>query len=348
MIRVLIVDDSQSVRLVMRHLLESDGTMTVVGAAKNGREAVEMTSQLKPDVITMDITMPLLNGIEATREIMETRPTPIVIVSSDWSPDETAKTFRAMDAGALTLLRKPGLGYDDEATQELVKTVKLMSEIKVVRRVRRRMQLNAETTGTKKETPRHRIDCVAIGASTGGPQALSTILSVLPKSFPVPILLVQHMSPGFINGMVHWLNGLSLLPVVLAQENTKLEPGIIYIAPDNAHMGVIPGNRIHLSDAPEQNGLKPSVSYLFSCVANVFSKRAAAVLLTGMGRDGAEEMKRLRELGALTIAQDKATSTIHGMPGAAIALGGAERILPLDQIGLELIRSVCQTGYKSV
>ncbi|WP_027183786.1 chemotaxis-specific protein-glutamate methyltransferase CheB [Desulfovibrio inopinatus] len=342
MIRVLIVDDSHSVCVFMRHVLESDGTMEVVGIAEDGRQAVEMTNRLKPDVITMDITMPVLNGIEATREIMATRPTPIVIVSSDWSPSETAKTFQAMDAGALTLLRKPGLGRgNDEACYELIKTVKLMSEIKVVRRVRRRLSQD-ESTPSVSAHPKisRRIECVAIGASTGGPQALSKILSVLPKSFPVPILLVQHMSPGFINGMVQWLGSITTLPVVAAKDSLRLEPGVIYVAPDGVHMGVTPGPRIHLSTTPVQNGLRPSVSYMFASVGRVFSKKAAAVLLTGMGRDGAVEMKKLRDLGALTIAQDKASSTVHGMPGTAIALGGAERILPLDAIGPELVTSV--------
>jgi two-component system chemotaxis response regulator CheB len=336
LIKVLVVEDSQVVRELLVHILRADAGIRVVGTAHDGEEAIEAIARTQPDVITMDIHMPKMNGLEATRRIMETCPTPIVVVSGSTDPREVATTFEAMEAGALAVLRRPaGLGHlDHEATaRELVQTVKLMSEVKVVRRwSRARRDSIAHPAQPQLERAPGKCRIVAIGASTGGPPVLQTILSQLPKEFPAPVLIVQHMAAGFVRGLIEWLAQSSRLPVHLAAHGERLLPGHIYVAPDGFQMKVELGGRIALTrDAPE-NGLRPSVSYLFRSVAEVYGSAAAAGLLTGMGRDGAQELKLLKDKGAFTFAQDKDSSVVHGMPGEAIALDAATFVLPPEKI----------------
>ena len=342
MINVLIVEDSSVVREFLIHVLSADPGIRVVATAHDGEEALEAVRRHRPDVITMDIHMPKMDGLEATRRIMETDPTPIVIVSGSTDPNETAMMFRAMEAGALAVLMRPnGIGHPHyEATaKELVQTVKLMSEVKVVRRWPRARQHDAPVprpvqTGLARAPARVRI--VAIGASTGGPPALQTILAALPKDFPVPLLIVQHITAGFVRGFVEWLAQSATLPVHVATHGELVLPGHVYIAPDECQMKVERGGKIALTkDAPE-NGLRPSVSYLFRSVAQVYGCDAVAGLLTGMGRDGAEELRVLKEKGAVTFAQDKDSSVVHGMPGEAIRLDAAMLVLPPEKIAAVL------------
>jgi two-component system chemotaxis response regulator CheB len=349
MIKVLIVEDSPVVREFLVHILGADPAIEVIGTADDGEEALEAVARKRPDVITMDIHMPRLDGLEATRRIMETHPTPIVIVSGSTDPREVATTFRAIEAGAVAFLRRPaGIGHPDHetTTEELVRTVKLMSEVKVIRRWPR--------TGRKAplppaaESPRAEVEAkvklIAIGASTGGPPVLQIILAALPADFPVPILIVQHMASGFTQGFVQWLAQTSSLPMHLAAHDELVRPGHVYVAPDEFQMRVERGGRIVLTqDAPE-NGLRPSVSFLFRSVAEVYGSAAVAGLLTGMGRDGAEELKQLRDMGAATFAQDKDSSVVHGMPGAAILLDAATYILPPAKISAVLTNLVRKAG----
>ena len=324
MIKVLVVEDSLVVREFLVHILGSDPSIRIVGTASNGEEAIEAVRRLQPDVVTMDIHMPKLDGLEATRRIMEIHPTPIVIVSGSSDPHDVAMTFRATEAGALAVLRRPaGIGHPDfEATaRELVQVVKLMSEVKVVRRwsqARRDATMPrppASSAGMRHVHAPAKIRVVALGASTGGPLVLQTILAGLPKDFPAPVLIVQHMAAGFVQGFVEWLSQSSVLPVQIAAHGEIILPARVYVAPDDFQMKVRHGGKIALSrDAPE-NGLRPSVSCLFRSVAEVYGGEAVAGLLTGMGRDGAEELKLLREKGAATFAQDKDSSVVHGMPG---------------------------------
>ncbi|MHB1937188.1 MAG: chemotaxis-specific protein-glutamate methyltransferase CheB [Acidobacteriaceae bacterium] len=343
LINVLVVEDSPVVREFLVHVLSSDPSIRVVGTARDGEEALDAVRRYRPDVITMDIHMPNMDGLEATRHIMETDPTPIVIVSGSTDPNETAMTFRAMEAGALAVLMRPnGIGHPDHETtaRELVQTVKLMSEVKVVRRwprVRRDAPVPPLVkVGLARVPAPAPMRIVAIGASTGGPPALHTILAGLPKAFPVPLLIVQHMAPGFIRGFAEWLAQSASLPVHVATHGETLFPGHVYVAPDEFQMKVGHSGKIVLTEDPPENGLRPSVSYLFRSVAEVYGCDAVGGLLTGMGRDGAGELLLLKEKGAITFAQDKDSSVVHGMPGEAIKLDAATFVLPPDKIAAVL------------
>jgi len=272
---------------------------------------------------------------------METVPTPIVIVSGSSGASEVASTFRAMEAGALAVvLRPPGMNHDafEAGSRELLQTVKLMSEIKVVRRISRPLRERAFAPSPVAQAPRAdaRIQVIAIGASTGGPPVLQRILSGLPRNLPVPLLIVQHIAAGFVQGFAEWLSGAAHFPVHIASHGEVPLPGHGYVPPDGLHMGVASGPRIVLSDHPPENGLRPSVAYLFRCAAQVLGPSAVGVLLTGMGKDGADELKVMKEKGAITIAQDEESCVVHGMPGEAIKLGAATHVLPPEGIAAML------------
>jgi two-component system chemotaxis response regulator CheB len=344
MIKVLVVEDSKVVRDFLVQILLSDPGIHVIGSAKNGEEAVELTAHLKPDVITMDIHMPKMNGFEATRKIMETRPTPIIIISGSSSREETLTTFRAIEAGALTVLARPnGQGHPNYETsaKELINTIKLMSEVKVVRRWNHgSSKRTSEPAGGAAEPQVKRsavpIEIIAIGASTGGPLILQTIFSNLPQNFPVPILLVQHMSAGFIGGFVDWLDKTTGQNVSIAQQGEELQPAHIYTAPDDFHIKVTSQHKIILTKEEPENGMRPAVSVLFRSVNEIYRSKSAAVLLTGMGKDGAQELKQLRDCGAVTMAQDQNSSVVFGMPGEAVKLDAAVYVLPPEQIASAL------------
>ena len=340
--RVLVVEDSPVMRELLVHLLGADPGIEVTGFANDGEEALEAVKVKKPDVVTMDFHMPRVNGLDATRRIMETYPTPIVIVSGSSAREEVTSAFRLLEAGALAVVEKPrGPGHPDHeaAARELVQTVKTMAEVKVVRRWARR-----EEPLPAAPAPRNvRIEAgvaearlVAIGASTGGPIVLKTILAGLPGNFAVPILIVQHIASGFTEGFVEWLGPAAGFPVHVATDAEQPLPGHAYVAPDGFHMTLRNDGAIALSgDAPE-NGHRPSVSCLFRSVAAVLGRKAIGVLLTGMGKDGAEELKLMRDKGAVTIAQDRDTSVVHGMPGEAIGLEAASYVLAPAEIAAVL------------
>ena len=338
-IKVLVAEDSAAVRMLLVHLLESDPRIRVVGIVSDGQAAFDFVRGHKPDVVLMDIHMPRLNGFEATRRIMETHALPIVICTATSDPEDVDVAFRAMEAGAIACIEKPlGVGHSDfeASAAHLLETVKLMSEVKVVRRTAR----PPATRPIQWQGVQTDFKLVGIGASTGGPQVLQSIFANLPKEFPVPVLVVQHIAHGFLAGLVDWLNHSANLAIHVAANGECPLPGHVYLAPSDFQMGISASGRIVLTkDAPE-SGLRPCVSYLFRSLAAVHGPNALGVLLTGMGKDGAMELKTMKDKGAITIAQDMETSVIHGMPGVAIALGGATHVLPADKIADALVAFV--------
>ncbi|OHE70272.1 MAG: chemotaxis response regulator protein-glutamate methylesterase [Treponema sp. RIFOXYC1_FULL_61_9] len=342
-IKVLVVEDSSSNREFLIHILSSDQGIEVVGTAVNGKEAVAAVERHKPDVITMDIHMPVMDGYEATKLIMREYPTPIVIVSGSAKANEVSATFRAIEAGALAAVqRPPGITHamHASASEELIRTVKLMSEIKVIRRFARSSETSEPAPGIALPASEKRkdIEIAAIGASTGGPAALMRILSEISKEIPFPILITQHISTGFMDGFIKWLGEASGFPVHIGTDGERPLPGHAYIAPDGFHMGVAAGPVIRLSNHPPEHGLRPSVAFLFRTAAEEFGPRAVGVLLTGMGKDGAAELKTMKEKGAITVAQDSESAVVNGMPGEAVLLGGATHVLPPEKIA-ELLSS---------
>ena len=334
MIRVLVAEDSVTFRLMLVEMLRSDPQIEVVGEASNGQEAIELTRRLRPDVVTMDIHMPVLDGFEATKQIMIHTPTPIVIVSGSLDPHDVEFSMYALRAGALALLPKPrgpASGDFDRITRGLTETVKAMSQVKVVRHwAPRQPVLTAAPPLALPSATRMRV--LAIAASTGGPTALSRIFSNLRGDLHVPVLVVQHMSPEFIGGLAAWLNLTSALKVKVAEEGEPLAPGVVYLAPDNRHMGVSASLAIGLSSGPAIDGFRPSATFLFQSIAKVYGADSVALILTGMGRDGVEGLRTLYNAGGHIIAQDEETSVVFGMPGEAIAAGCTHCVLPLFQI----------------
>jgi len=341
MIKVLIVDDSATIRDFLEQVFGADPEIRVVGSAASGEEAIAAVERLEPDVVTMDIYMPGMSGLDATRRIMETRPTPIVILSGNLDREEVLTSFRAIEAGALAAVPKPhGAGHPDHEREvkELIGKVKLMSEVKVIRRWTRARSTVSFPPFCRQpaEEAAVQLQAVAIGASTGGPVVIQTILSGLNKNFPVPVLIVQHMASGFIRGFAEWLALTCRLPVHLASHDERVLPGHVYIAPDGFQMLLDADGHLKLNDGPAEYGLRPSVSSLFRSVARVLGQNAAGVLLTGMGRDGADELLLMKEHGAVTIAQDEQSSVIYGMPAEAVRLGAAKYVLPPEGIAAKL------------
>ena len=341
-IRLLVVEDSPSVREFLVYLFASDQEIQVIATASNGEEALDAVKTRKPDVITMDLHMPRMDGYAATRAIMENYPTPIVVVTDSTVSDEMSTTLSALEAGALAVMKRPtGIGHPGHAAtaRELIQTVKLMSEIKVVKRWAKPKAPAAPAPDTLQPeppsvapTPRKHFRLVAIGSSTGGPLVLQQILSHLPKDFPIPIIIVQHIAQGFTEGFVQWLAESSKFAVALAANGIVMMPAHAYIVPNGFQADVDAYARITLKKDAAENGHCPSVSALFRSVANAYGAYAVGILLTGMGKDGAAELGLMHDRGALTIAQDKESSVVHGMPGAAIALGAATHVLGPDKI----------------
>ena len=345
-VSVLVVDDSAVARMHLVHLLEADPEIRVLAAVNDGAAALAFLSKQRPDVVLMDINMPGLDGFETTRRIMESFPLPIVICSGTANPKDIAATFRVLEAGAVACVDKPvGYGRAEfaQAAAELCRTVKRMAEVKIVNHrglSRTLSSLASMMPGAEWRRQRKGIHVIGVGASTGGPVALRTILGGLPKDFPVPLLIVQHIGSGFVGGLADWLNASTSLPVCVAGHGIQPLAGRAYLAPDDFHMGVDANGVIALSKADPENGVRPAISHLFRSLARECGPAAVGVLLTGMGFDGAAELKEMRDAGASTVAQDSATSVVHGMPGAAIALGAATHVFGLGEIASKLIALV--------
>jgi two-component system chemotaxis response regulator CheB len=344
MIRVMIAEDSVTVRELLREIVRGDPGMTVVGEAGDGVEAVELTRALRPDLVVMDIAMPNMDGFEATRRIMVEAPTPIVIVSARYDVRDVRVSMQALQVGALTAVPKPrgpqSPQFEDDA-REFLATLRLMSQVKVVRRwPRARRSSPAPVVARADVRPR----IIAMAASTGGPAAIHQILAELPADFPVAILLVQHMSHGFMDGFASWLDSAGPLRVQVASDGQLVEPAAVYIAPDDLHLGIAQRSRISLARTPAIHGFRPSANHLFASVADQFGRSALGVMLTGMGDDGCTGLAALRGEGGRIVVQDEKTSVVFGMPGAAVEAGLADWTLPLSDIAAMLCALVTTGG----
>ena len=341
-LRVLVVEDSLTVRRRLIEVLEADPGFEVVGEAADGKRAIELALSLRPDVITMDMMLPLMSGVAATEYIMAHAPTPILIVSSSTNRGELFKTYDALAAGAVDVLEKPNGDEPDGAWEEKLRsTLRLVARIKVITHLRARLRQGPSDAPSGVPSPRlaslrlgaRKAELVAIGASTGGPAALADVFSSLPPSFRLPILVVLHIGEKFGGPLADWLHNQARRPVAYAVEGTLVSTlaGKIVMAPPDRHL-VVRGGQLYLTRDPERFSCRPSVDVLFESVAHEYGAAAIACLLTGMGRDGASGLLDVRRRGGATIAQDEATSVIYGMPREAALLGAAEQILPLPSI----------------
>ena len=335
-IKVLLVEDSIVQLACLQRLFNADPSLQLIATAQNGLEALSILETMTPDVIVMDLHMPKMDGVNAIKQIMQTKPLPIIAVSASGSKDMIVNSFNALHAGAVAFTEKP-IGCDPQyavLSARLIQLVKLMAEVKVVKR-----RPDEPPRKIVKQTPAERmvhlatkdIQVIAMGVSTGGPIILEKIFTPLGKDFP-PILVVQHIAPGFIQGFCDWLGQISKKPVLLATDYQPIERGHIYLAPDYHQMGLTADKRIRLTPNTTSALICPSVSHLFHSVAVVMKNKAMGVLLTGMGSDGAMELKFMKELGAITIAQDEASSLVFGMARQAITLDAAMHVLNPEEI----------------
>lgn len=347
MIRVLVVDDSRVARDLLVGVFAADPEFEVVGTAADGREAIERVAELEPDVVTMDVQMPVLDGYAATREIMTDHPTPIVVVSGSMSQPDVEKSMNSLASGALAVVGKPPSPTAAEfaaAAAHLRSLVKSMAAVKVVRRHRPRVEtprVASQPTSKPTNQPASagvRTKLIGIAASTGGPGALLQVLGGLPPSFPIPIAVVQHIAEGFTRGFVDWLNGSIPLDVVTATNGGALEPGRVYVAPEGRHLGIGTGPRCELLERPAVDGFRPSATMMFETAARSLGTEFVGVVLTGMGRDGCDGLRSVRQCRGTILAQEPTTCAVDGMPRAVIDAGLANEVVPLDEIGAALAR----------
>jgi two-component system chemotaxis response regulator CheB len=348
--RVMIVDDCRVVREFLRHLIAQDARLEVVACVESGEEALQALRRISPDVISLDIRLPGMNGLEVTQRIMSERPTPIVVVSASVEAEGLKISINALKAGALAVVEKPvGLNHVDyqQLAHALCTQLAIMSQVKVVRqRIDRGLQFTGKTSEKavspaeirrllNARTPSQAFRILGVAASTGGPRALQSLLSSLGAGFPLPIVVVQHIADGFMDGFISWLASVAPLPVTVAKQGETPEPGHVYVAPGNRHVRIDAG-RLTLDDGQPIRGQRPSATVLFESMALDLGPAALAVLLTGMGDDGAAGLKEVCDAGGYTVAEDESTAVVFGMPRAAIALDAVCECLPLDAIGARL------------
>lgn len=341
-IRVLIADDSATGRRLLAGILATDPVFEIIALASNGKEAVNYAKGLKPDIISMDINMPLMDGIEATRIIMSESPAPVVIVSSIYNNSNVRQAIQELEAGAVTVMPKPhGPGHHlfEQTAAKYISTLKLMSEVKVVRRrfVKNHNGTDWQLFDNSESIISKESKIVAIGSSAGGPEALKEFLTSISPDFPIPIVIVQHLDPHFSKGFVDWINTFSPIPAKIAENGEKLERGKLYLPPTNLHLTVREGRFWYYNGtADDISSYKPSIDILFESVSREYSKDSIGVILSGMGRDGAVGLKKMKEAGAYTFAQDKNTSLIYGMPGEAVKIEAVCKVLSPKQIATQL------------
>lgn len=342
-IRVLIVEDSAVVREHLRRIISADPRLEIAGIAASGEEALAMLERVSPDVVSMDIHLPGMSGLEATRRIMEHRPTPIVVVSGIAS-DELNLTMEALKAGALSVVEKPvSAGHEayDALAGRLCTQLAIMSEVKVVRQRKFIPRAARKAVPARRCSGRYRM--LGVAASTGGPNALAQLLSDLGPDFPLPIAVVQHLSPGFVEGFASWLAGVTRFPVEVVRGRMPLSGGGVYVAPSDWHLAA-DGVSVWLHGGPPVGSHCPSGTVLFASMAKNLGGCGIGVLLTGMGDDGAAGLRELRAAGGFTIAEDESTAVVYGMPAAGVRMGAVCESLPLGSIGPRVLEVIEPKG----
>jgi two-component system chemotaxis response regulator CheB len=340
-IRVLVAEDSSTVRQLLVEILNGDGGFTVVGEAANGADAIQKATELAPDLITMDVHMPIVDGLDATKAIMREAPTPILIVTAAASRGDVELSLSATQAGALMVVDKPTDPRSEQferQCEQLLTMARAMAAVKVVRRWSADGASRVRG-GTRRRGPAV-VRLVAIGTSTGGPPALRRILIDLPRDFSVPILVVQHIARGFVDGLVSWLGANCAQRIRVASEGELLVAGSVYLAPDDRHLGVAPDGRALLSDSAPIGGFRPSADYLFDSCGRTYGNSVVALILTGMGRDGVDGLATVHREGGKVLAQDEASSVVFGMAQEAVRAGVVDEVLPLEAMGKRLLEMV--------
>jgi two-component system, chemotaxis family, protein-glutamate methylesterase/glutaminase len=339
MIKVLLVDDSALVRAVLRDIFRTTDDLAIVGEADNGLEAITLTERQKPDLIVMDIMMPVMDGLSAIDEIMVRFPTPILVLSATMDDKEVNYAFAAIKKGALDVMEKPHLSseeYGDSFAARLIEKARILARVKVIRRWPSRIAQAGNVELMTAYRPGGR-DILAIGASTGGPKAVMSIMKALPADLKAAVFIVQHIASGFARGFAHWLSLESGLKVRLAQNGQSFGQGEAFVAPNDCHM-VLDQRTIRLVDGSPVNCCRPSIDVFFNSLANEDCSRVVGLLLTGMGKDGAQGLRRIKEKGGMTLVQDEKSCAVFGMPKAAIALDAVDEIVPLANIPAALSR----------
>jgi two-component system, chemotaxis family, protein-glutamate methylesterase/glutaminase len=348
-VRVLVVDDSLTVRRQLCAALAQDKDIEIAGEAVDGKQAIQLCRELRPDVITLDMMLPVMSGLATTEYVMAHFPTPILIVSSSNNRGAAFKMFDALTAGAVDVLEKPtGDEAEGEWERKFVSTVKLVSRIRVITHPRGRLGGLARVPSERTQLPEAALSrayrIVAIGVSTGGPSAIGLVLRTLQLQLPIPVLVVLHLGEQFGGSFAGWLETQVPHRVSYARDGEPAYSigGRVVLAPPGRHL-LVRGGRLRLTSDPERHSCRPSVDVLFESLASEYGEATLACLLTGMGRDGAGGLLEIRKAGGCTIAQDEATSIVYGMPREAVLLGAAERVLPLGEIGPAIAELLART-----
>jgi two-component system chemotaxis response regulator CheB len=346
MIRTLIVDDSPTARALLIHILKGDGEFDVVGEAGDGAEAIRLARELRPDLITMDIQMPVIDGLQATRTIMAHTPCPIVVISN-LDVEEVKVSLNALRAGALMVLQKPAGPSSPtypKARAQILATAKAMASVRTYTRSAIEPAADGERAAPPDARVRFTPRVIGLAASTGGPKALQQILGDLPGDLAVPVLIVQHIASGFVGGLATWLQESTRLKVRVASHGERLEPGTALLAPDDRHLSMSADGAAILLDEAPSGAFRPSANVLFDGIARACGGAAVGVILTGIGNDGVQGLLALRKAGGFCVAQDQASSVLFGMPEAAIQAGAADVVLGLAQIPGFLVQSARRDG----